>query len=111
MNEQKKAELKQKIIEEIKTQKHLIESFEETSRPVAPDNAIGRLTRMEAISSQRISEASLNSAKVKLAKLERVLKKIHLPEFDVCTRCYNFIPHERIMLIPESTLCVSCVEE
>ena len=50
MNEQERAELKQKIIEEIRTQKHLIESFTETSKPVAPDNAIGRLTRMEAIS-------------------------------------------------------------
>ncbi|MZH05914.1 MAG: hypothetical protein F3743_11030 [Nitrospinae bacterium] len=108
MNEQERAELKQKIIEEIETQKHLIESFEETSKPVAPDNAIGRLTRMEAISSQGISEASLNSAKVKLAKLEKALEKIHLPEFGVCVRCSNSIPQGRIMLMPESTVCVNC---
>ena len=63
MNEHERAELKQKIIEEIRTQKHLIESFTETSKPVAPDNAIGRLTRMEAISSKGITEASLNSSK------------------------------------------------
>ncbi|MZG54565.1 MAG: hypothetical protein F3742_01255 [Nitrospinae bacterium] len=108
MNEQERAELKQKIIEEIETQKHLIESFEETSKPVAPDNAIGRLTRMEAISSQGISEASLNSAKVKLAKLEKALEKVHLPEFGVCVRCSNSIPQGRIMLMPESTVCVNC---
>ena len=108
MNEQERAELKQKIIEEIETQKHLIESFEETSKPVVPDNAIGRLTRMEAISSQGISEASLNSAKVKLAKLEKALEKVHLPEFGVCVRCSNSIPQGRIMLMPESTVCVNC---
>ena len=108
MNEQERAELKQKIVEEIEIQKHLIESFEETSKPVAPDNAIGRLTRMEAISSQGISEASLNSAKVKLAKLEKALEKIHLPEFGVCVRCSNSIPQGRIMLMPESTVCVNC---
>ena len=78
MNEQERGELKQKIIEEIRTQKHLIESFTETSKPVAPDNAIGRLTRMEAISSQGISEASLNSSKAKLVKLEKALEKINL---------------------------------
>ena len=111
MNEQARAKLEQKIIEEIKTQKHLIETFEETSKPVAPDNAIGRLTRMEAISSQGISEASLNSAKVKLAQLEKALKKIHLPQFGVCARCSNSIPQGRIMLMPESTICVSCAEQ
>ena len=111
MNEHERAELKQKIIKEIKTQKHLIESFEETSKPVPPDNAIGRLTRMEAISSKGVSEASLNSAKVKLAKLEKALKKAHLPEFGVCVRCSKSIPQGRVMLIPESTVCVSCAEQ
>jgi DnaK suppressor protein len=111
MNKQERAELKQKIIEEISTQKHLIESFTETSKPVAPDNAIGRLTRMEAIGSQGISEASLKSSKVKLAQLEKALEKIDLPEFGICIRCANSIPRGRIMLMPESFVCVTCAEK
>ena len=111
MNKQERAELKQKIIEEISTQKNLIESFTETSKPVAPDNAIGRLTRMEAIGSQAISEASLKSSKVKLALLEKALEKIDLPEFGICIRCANSIPQRRIMLIPESVVCVTCAEK
>ena len=111
MNEQERGELKQKIIEEIRTQKHLIESFTETSKPVAPDNAIGRLTRMEAISSQGISEASLNSSRAKLVKLEKALEKIDLPEFGICIRCANSIPWGRIMLMPESAVCVTCAEK
>ena len=80
MDAEARAELKKKIVEEIEVQKHLIESFTLTSKPVAPDNAIGRLTRMEAISSQGISEASLNSAQVKLVKLEKALSKVDLPD-------------------------------
>ena len=110
MNEHEKSELKQKIYEEIKILKHLINSFSETSKPVSPDNAIGRLTRMEAISSQGISEASLNSSKAKLAKLEKALEKFDFPDFGICVRCSNSIPHERIMLIPDSVLCVRCAE-
>ncbi len=106
-----KADLKKKIIAEIEVQKHLIRSFTSTSKPVAPDNAIGRLTRMEAISSKGISEASLNSARAKLAKLEKALGKVGLPEFGVCLRCDNLIPHGRIMLMPETVLCVSCAEK
>ena len=111
MNEHKKGELKQKIYEEIKILKHLINSFSETSKPVSPDNAIGRLTRMEAISSQGISEASLNSSKVKLEQLEKALEKIDLPEFGVCIRCANSISEGRIMLMPESAVCVTCAEK
>lgn len=110
MDDAGRAELKEKIIEEIEVQKHLIKTFTLTSKPVAPDNAIGRLTRMEAISSQGISEASLNSAKAKLVKLEKALSKVDLPGFGVCVRCENPIPQGRIMLMPENVLCVSCAE-
>ncbi len=111
MNELERAELKQKIIEEIRIQKHLIDSFTETSKPVSPDNAIGRLTRMEAISSRGISEASLNSSKTKLVKLKKALEKINLSEFGVCIRWSGSIAQGRIILMPESTLCVSCAEK
>ncbi|MZH41069.1 MAG: hypothetical protein F3740_04575 [Nitrospinae bacterium] len=106
-----RADLKKKIVGEIEVQKDLIRSFTPTSKPVAPDNAIGRLTRMEAINSKGISEASLNSAKAKLVKLEKALSKVDLPEFGVCLRCENPIPHGRIMLMPENVLCVKCAEK
>ncbi len=104
-----RGQLKQKILDEIEAEKNLIESLKETSKPVAPDNAIGRLTRMEAINSRSISEASLNSAQVKLSKLETALAKIEDPDFGLCRRCGNPIPDGRIMLMPESVLCVPCL--
>lgn len=111
MDDDGRAELKKQIIEEIEVQKHLIESFTETSKPVSPDNAIGRLTRKEAINCQNISEASLNSAQAKLVKLEKALSKVDMPDFGVCVRCANPIPKGRILLMPENVLCVSCAEK
>ena len=111
MDDEGRVGLKKQIVEEIEVQKHLIESFTETSKPVSPDNAIGRLTRMEAISSQNISEASLNSAQAKLVKLKKALSKVDLPDFGICVRCKNRIPQGRIMLMPENVLCVSCAEK
>lgn len=111
MDDEDREELKKQIAKEIEVQKHLIECFTETSKPVSPDNAIGRLTRMEAINSQNISEASLNSAQAKLVKLEKALSKVHLPDFGICVRCENSIPQGRIMLMPENVLCVSCAEK
>ncbi len=111
MDTNDRKELKTKIENAIEEQKKLIPSLEATSKPVAPDNAIGRLTRMEAINSKSISEASLNSARSKLIKLEKALKKIDDPDFGVCIACDNPIPHGRIMLMPESTVCVPCAEK
>ncbi len=111
MDDESRAELKKQITDEIEVQKHLIESFTETSKPVSPDNAIGRLTRMEAINSQNISEASLNSAQAKLVKLEKALSKVGMSDFGVCVRCANTIPKGRILLMPENVLCVSCAEK
>ena len=73
MTEEEKSRLKDKIIDEIASLEQNITALEEVTRPVPPDDAIGRLTRMEAINAKSINEASLRSAKVKLTKLKRAL--------------------------------------
>lgn len=111
MNTEERNQLKRVIVDEIEAEKHLIESLAESVKPVAPDNAIGRLTRMEAIGSKGVSENSLNSARAKLAKLETALEKIDRPDFGICIRCENPIPQGRIMAMPENVLCVPCAEK
>jgi DnaK suppressor protein len=111
MNPEERKDLKLAIVKEIAAEKHLIESLAESVKPVAPDNAIGRLTRMEAIGSKGISENSLNSARAKLHKLETALEKVDQPGFGTCIRCEKPIPQGRIMAMPENVLCVSCAEK
>ena len=110
MNPREREELREIILGEIESRKHQIESLLKSTKPIAPDNAIGRLTRMEAIGSQRVSEASLSSAQRKLAKLETALNKIENPEFGVCIRCSSPIPKGRMISMPESVTCVACAE-
>ncbi len=111
MSPEEHLELKKKIADEIETCKQMIIKFSESAKPVAPDNAIGRLTRMEAINDRSISEASLQSAKSKLIKLEAALGKIDQLDFGICIRCGNPIPVGRIMFMPENVLCVPCAEK
>ena len=87
-----------------------IERLVEQCRPVAPDNAIGRLTRMEAINAKSISEANLRSARARLNKLQAALSKVDDPEFGVCSECGDQIPAARLLARPESTRCVGCAE-
>ena len=110
MNEEEKNRLKDKIIDETAALEHNIAALEEVTKPIPPDDAIGRLTRMEAINAKSISESSLRTARIKLTKLKRALSKLDDPDFGICTVCEEPIPIGRIMLMPETTLCVSCAD-
>ena len=111
MNSEERQELKRNMEETIAAQRTLIASLAETSKPVAPDNAIGRLSRMEALNDRAVSEASLNAARHKLSGLETALDKVDQPDFGICVGCDSPIPPGRILLMPEATLCVPCAEK
>ena len=111
MNSEERQDLKRNIEEAIEAQRVLIASLSETSKPVAPDNAIGRLSRMEALNDRAVSEASLNAARHKLSRLETALGKVDQPNFGLCVSCDHPIPPGRIVLMPEATRCVSCSEK
>jgi DnaK suppressor protein len=107
---EKRKQLKDHIKNKIEDLKKDIKSYRLNSKPVAPDNAIGRLTRMEAINSKSINEATLNKSEQTLSKMERALKMVDDPDFGLCRECEEPIPFARLMIVPESDLCVQCAE-
>ena len=108
METEKRKKLKDHIKKKIEDLKEDIKSYQLITQPVAPDNAIGRLTRMEAINSKSINEATLNKSKQTLSKMERALLMINDPDFGLCGECEEPIPFARLMIMPESDLCVQC---
>lgn len=93
---------------EIDRTKAEITQLEELTQPVGPENAIGRISRMDAINNKSVNEAALRSLKDKLQKIERAMERIDEPDFGVCVKCGKPIPEGRIMLMPGSTRCVNC---
>ncbi|MBT8234695.1 MAG: TraR/DksA C4-type zinc finger protein [Bacteroidia bacterium] len=85
-----------------------IERYEAIAGPIAPDNAIGRVSRMDAINNKSVVDAALRKAKERLAGLKRHLDLLGRPEFGLCSKCKSEIPFERILLAPESSFCVTC---
>lgn len=109
MNHDERIKLKRCILSEIKTITESISSLEKLVKPIAPDNAIGRLSRMEAISAKSINEASLSNARIKLEKLKNIVTDMDDdPDFGLCIECGEDIPYKRLMLVPESRMCVKC---
>jgi len=107
---EKKEKLKKNIKEKIEDLKEKIKSYQLLTQPISPDNAIGRLSRMEAINSKSINEAALDNAKQTLLKMERALTMMDDPDFGLCCECEEPIPFARLMLMPESYFCVKCAE-
>jgi DnaK suppressor protein len=101
-------QIKSKIIFEISKTEQLIIAYKEMSKPVAPDCAIGRVSRMDAINNNSVTLAALRKAEEKLSALNRVLDKIDTPEFGMCLKCKQVIPIERLLFRPQSLLCVNC---
>ena len=104
----KQEELKEKILSEIASTKHQILKYKEMIQPVAPDVAIGRISRMDAINNKSITEASLQQAEHKLKSLQQVLSKLGSKDFGICIKCKQPIPLGRILIRPQSLHCVNC---
>ena len=85
-----------------------IRRYEEMTKPVAPDNAIGRVSRMDAINNKSVMEAALRKAQQRLSGLKKHLEQLGTAEFGKCIKCGEIIPFERILLAPESSFCVNC---
>ncbi len=103
-------ELKQKLLDEISKTELLIKEYQEMTKPIAPDVAIGRISRMDAINNKSVTEAAMRQAEEKLRNLQRVLSKIDDKDFGICLKCHKSIPLGRILIRPESLYCVNCAK-
>lgn len=108
MENTQKAQLRAQIDQKIEDLKEDIRSYENLTRPVSPDNAIGRLTRMEALNSKSINEAALHKARQLLSRLEKARQEIDNEDFGLCRNCEEPIPFKRMLIMPEARLCVQC---
>ena len=98
------------ILQEIKKTETIITSLEELTKPIAPENAIGRVSRMDAINNKSVNDAALKKTKQKLKNLHITLSNLKEPNFGTCNQCKKPIPLGRIMLMPHSRFCVNCAK-
>ncbi len=111
MNRDERKKIRQAIVEKIQDLEKKAVTYKDLSKPVAPDNAIGRITRMEAINSRSINEASLAKATQTLKDLKTALGLIEDPDFGYCRHCEEPISYKRLLIMPEAALCVACVQK
>jgi DnaK suppressor protein len=89
------------------TQQNLIK-LKELTKPISPDNAIGRLSRMEAINEKSVNERAVENIENKLVRLKEALHRIEIDEYGECVNCEEPISKARLRVIPESAICLKC---
>lgn len=105
---EQRAEIETAIHKMLGELREKIAEYKELTKPIPPENAIGRVSRMDAINNKSVNEAALRQSEAKFQRLELALKKIDEPYFGICTKCGKPIPMGRVMLVPGATTCVPC---
>lgn len=108
LTDAQKEEIRQALSLKLAETRQSLEGLRIQSQPVSPDNAIGRVTRMDAIQQKNVAEAALRSAGQMLGKIEDALARIGQPAFGICVLCRRDIPAGRLLVMPETRVCVEC---
>ncbi len=85
-----------------------IDASAEGSRPIALDEPIGRLSRMDAMQQQGMAKAHRRAAEQRLQRVEAALRRIEAGEYGSCLRCEEPVGIKRLKVQPEAVLCIAC---
>lgn len=101
-------ELKDQIEKKMNRLRRQIIDLKELTKPVEPDGAIGRVSRMDAINNKSVNESALQKKQDQLNGLNLALEDIHKHDFQNCIVCGHEIPLQRLFIMPESRKCTNC---
>jgi DnaK suppressor protein len=87
----------------------LLDSAQTDTRPVALDQqAVGRVSRIDAIQQQQMALASQQQAAAQLRLGEQALQRIDSGDYGECKDCGETIAFARLQAQPNTSLCIDC---
>ena len=110
LTQRQRDELRQFMNDELVSLKSEIANLEIMTRPVSPDSAIGRLSRLEAMNEKSVNEVALRSARERVTRIGVAVQRVDDDEFGLCAECAGIIPFARLKSMPGARLCVKCTE-
>ena len=80
--------------------------------PVELDQSrVGRLSRMDAMQQQAMSQASARITDLERQRIESALSRMESGDFGYCIICEDEIPEGRLQFDPSVLLCISCAKD
>lgn len=74
-------------------------------------SCVGRLSRMDALQAQSMSQESQRRDRKELVAIEEALQRLDNGGFGDCLECGEAIAPKRLELNPSTTLCISCASQ
>ena len=112
MNDQQVETFKLKLLN---LQKELLDdeiSGEDATSIVKLDqSSVGRLSRMDALQGQAMSQEMKRRREIELQKIASALKRIDSGDYGYCLRCEEDIAIKRLEFDPAAPLCIKCASE
>ncbi len=108
LSDKERDQVRQTIEQQIAEAEKEMVVLKELTAAVAPDNSIGRISRMDAINNKSVNDAAYRNTRTRLKRLQNVLEKVDDKDYGLCMRCGKPIAFGRILILPEKRVCVSC---
>ncbi len=109
LSKQQETTLHHKLLEQKSVLKCLLVNNKDTSKPVQLDQqALGRVSRIDAIQQQEMAIANRANQELTLVRIMKALRRIQEADYGYCLECDNCIPYERLLIKPETNLCIQC---
>ncbi len=100
---------KQQLLDDRKALQELIALARDDSIAVDLDQSkVGRLSRMDALQKQAMSQEVNRRREVELTRINAALQRIEEDEFGFCITCGEEIERERLELNPSLPQCSKC---
>lgn len=88
-----------------------LSDLEQDTEAVAPDSAVGRLSRMDTIQIQQMAVAQRERLQNEQGRLRAALARIDRGEFGRCQLCGQDVVAERLEIQPDAVVCVPCAKK
>lgn len=108
MTSKELAQIRERALQKQTSLKVRIAEYRELTRPIPPSEAIGRVSRMDAINNRSVNEAALRQLEKEAKGLAAAMDRMLEAKYGKCRRCGEDIPVGRLMLMPGAIHCVRC---
>ena len=82
----------------------------DSTDPIAPDAAIGRLSRLDAMQMQEMALEQKRRLEDRIQQLKAARNRLETGNYGRCSHCGKPIEFDRLQARPEAELCAGCIE-
>lgn len=101
--------VRQRLVAELEALHHADDAGAKGTQTVELDQqAVGRLSRMDALQNQAMAVANARMRAVRKAKIEAAIRRIDTDEYGYCSECGDTIEPKRLAIDPTVLTCVDC---